>query len=301
MSFDKNRFQGVVVPLVNPCGQADELDVPALKANLARLLAADVAGLYINGGTGDAANLTQAERLETAALVVPQVLAAGKLAIVHVGQTSQREAVELARQAVALGAHAVASIPPKKAWPQIVGYYKALAATGAPVIVYYIPGVTGMTAGMPELRLLLDIPGVAGIKMSDWNIFLLRSVVLEYPDKVVYSGFDEMLVPGLLYGADGCIGTWANLLPGMYAKVYARVREGRADSLKPLMDEFTAFLALGWNGGIIDTFEELMLAKGYAQRCFRRPSTWQPGKLPQTVQAELLARLETLEAMAAAL
>ena len=44
---------------------------------------------------------------------------------------------------------------------------------------YYIPGVTGMTAGMPELRMLLDIPGVVGIKMSDWNIFLLRSVVLE--------------------------------------------------------------------------------------------------------------------------
>jgi dihydrodipicolinate synthase/N-acetylneuraminate lyase len=152
--------------------------------------------------------------------------------------------VELARQAAALGAHAVASIPPKKPWPQIVEYYKALAAAGAPVIVYYIPGVTGMTAGMPELRMLLDIPGVAGIKMSDWNIFLLRSVGLEYPEKVVYSGFDEMLVPGLLYGADGCIGTWANLLPDLYAKVYARVRAGGTDAVKPVMDEFTAFLAV---------------------------------------------------------
>ena len=222
MAFDKTRFGGVVAPIVNPCGEDDSLDRGALEANLTRLLATDVAGLYINGGTGDAANLTQDERLETAALLVPRLLAAGKLAIVHVGQTNQRQAVELARQAAALGAHAVASIPPKKPWPQIVEYYKALAAAGAPVIVYYIPGVTGMTAGMPELRMLLDIPGVAGIKMSDWNIFLLRSVVLEYPEKVVYSGFDEMLVPGLLYGADGCIGTWANLLPDLYAKVYAR-------------------------------------------------------------------------------
>lgn len=76
--------------------------------------------------------------------------------------------------------------------------------------------------------MLLDIPGVAGIKMSDWNIFLLRSVVLEYPEKVVYSGFDEMLVPGLLYGADGCIGTWANLLP-VYMQRYTRAcaRAGR--------------------------------------------------------------------------
>ena len=182
MAFDKTRFGGVVAPIVNPCGEDDSLDRGALEANLTRLLATDVAGLYINGGTGDAANLTQDERLETAALLVPRLLAAGKLAIVHVGQTNQRQAVELARQAAALGAHAVASIPPKKPWPQIVEYYKALATAGAPVIVYYIPGVTGMTAGMPELRMLLDIPGVVGIKMSDWNIFLLRSVVLEYPE-----------------------------------------------------------------------------------------------------------------------
>ena len=213
----------------------------------------------------------------------------------------QRQAVELARQAAALGAHAVASIPPKKPWPQIVEYYKALAAAGAPVIVYYIPGVTGMTAGMPELRMLLDIPGVVGIKMSDWNIFLLRSVVLEYPEKVVYSGFDEMLVPGLLYGADGCIGTWANLLPDLYAKVYARVRAGGTDAVKPVMDEFTAFLAVGWNYGIIDTFEELMRARGYAGRCFRRPSAWEPGKVEPAVLADLLARLQRLEDMAAAL
>ena len=137
MAFDKTRFGGVVAPIVNPCGEDDSLDRGALEANLTRLLATDVAGLYINGGTGDAANLTQDERLETAAL-----LAAGKLAIVHVGQTNQRQAVELARQAAALGAHAVASIPPKKPWPQIVEYYKALDAAGAPAIVYYIPGVT---------------------------------------------------------------------------------------------------------------------------------------------------------------
>ena len=137
--------------------------------------------------------------------------------------------------------------------------------------------------------------------MSDWNIFLLRSVVLEYPEKVVYSGFDEMLVPGLLYGADGCIGTWANLLPDLYAKVYARVRAGGTDAVKPVMDEFTAFLAVGWNYGIIDTFEELMRARGYAGRCFRRPSAWEPGKVEPAVLADLLVWLQRLEDMAAAL
>ena len=161
--------------------------------------------------------------------------------------------------------------------------------------------ILGKPLPVERQGMLLDIPGVAGIKMSDWNIFLLRSVVLEYPEKVVYSGFDEMLVPGLLYGADGCIGTWANLLPDLYAKVYARVRAGGTDAVKPVMDEFTAFLAVGWNYGIIDTFEELMRARGYAGRCFRRPSAWEPGKVEPAVLADLLARLQRLEDMAAAL
>lgn len=297
----KEYFQGVVVPLVSPCFEDDSLDLDGLKSNLERLLKTDIRGFYINGGTGDAANLTREERLKIAEYVMPKVKAAGKLAIVHVGQTDQRTAVELARQAVELGADAVASIPPKKGWLQIVEYYQALAETGAPVIVYYIPGVTGMTAGMNELRMILNIPGVIGIKMSDFNIFLAASVKNEYPDKFVYSGFDEMVVPGLLYNADGCIGTWINLLPGMYQKIYSFVRAGKVDALKELMDEYIAFLSIGWNYGIIDTFEELMRAKGYAVRCFRHPSAWNPGKVPGDVLSDLLTRLERLEKMAAAL
>lgn len=297
----KEYFQGVVVPLVSPCFEDDSLDLDGLKSNLERLLKTDIRGFYINGGTGDAANLTREERLKIAEYVMPKVKAAGKLAIVHVGQTDQRTAVELARQAVELGADAVASIPPKKSWLQIVEYYQALAETGAPVIVYYIPGVTGMTAGMNELRMILNIPGVIGIKMSDFNIFLAASVKNEYPDKFVYSGFDEMVVPGLLYNADGCIGTWINLLPGMYQKIYSFVRAGKVDALKELMDEYIAFLSIGWNYGIIDTFEELMRAKGYAARCFRHPSAWNPGKVPGDVLSDLLTRLERLEKMAAAL
>ena len=299
--FDKKLFEGIVAPMVNPCFEDDSLDMEGVKKNLDRLLATDVAGLYINGGTGDAANLSQQERLDIAAYLVPRLLEKGKLAVVHVGQTSQRQAVELAKQAVELGAQAVASIPPKKPWPQIVDYYKALCATGANVIVYYIPGVTGMTASMAELRMMLDIPGVIGIKMSDYNIFLMRSVMLEYPDKVVYTGLDEMLIPGLFYGADGSIGTWGNLLPNMYTKAFAKVKAGQVDDLKPLMEEFTAFLAIGWNYGIIDTFEELMRAKGYADRCFRRPTAWNPGKVPQEVLDDLLARMDKINAMAAAL
>ena len=296
-----DHFRGVVVPIVNPCDPSDGLDEAKLLENHERLLAAPVRGLYINGGTGDAAQLTREERERAAELLLPSLKQAGRCAIVHVGQTTTRQAVALAEHAMAHGADAVASIPPRKSWDQIADYYRALAATGAPVFVYDIPGVTGMTPGMAELRMLLDIPGVAGLKLSDWNVFLLRQVKLEYPEKIVYSGFDEMLLPGLLYGADGCIGTWENLLPDLYAAVYRLVREGRAEDARPLSDAFTAFLAAGWRYGILDTFEELMRAKGWAERCFRRPSSWNPGKVPEAALSDLLGRMEAIDALVGAL
>ncbi len=297
-TVEKNRFEGVMVPIVTPCDERDGVDMAALERFYERLAQAPVQGLYINGGTGDGGSLTRAERERTAELLIPAVKKAGRCAIVHVGQTLTREAAALAEHAMKHGADAVASIPPRKGWDQIEDYYRTLCATGAPVFVYYIPGITGMTAGMKEMRRLLEIPGVAGLKLSDWNVFLLKQVKTDFPEKTVYSGFDEMLLPGLLYGADGCIGTWENLVPELYAKVWALVRAGRAGEARPLRDAFTAFLAECWRWGVLDAFEELMRARGYAERCFRRPSSWNPGKVPAEALRDLLTRLEALEELA---
>ena len=296
MGNDRQRFSGVVVPIVNPCKEDDRPDWEALERNAQRLLTPQIQGFYINGGTGDAASLTRQERLDIAAYMVKAAKSAGKLAIVHVGQTTLREAVLLAEQAMTLGADAVASIPPRKGWPQVAAYYRTLAATGAPTFVYDIPGMTGMTPGMPELRTLLEIPGVVGLKLSDWNVFLACCIRREFPDTIIYSGFDEMLVPGLLYGADGCIGTWINLLPKTYAAIYRRVCAGRINEILPLMRRFTTFLAVCNVRPPLNTFESLMLAKGYAARCFRNPSAWDPNEIDSRTTDLLCRTVDELEA-----
>jgi N-acetylneuraminate lyase len=299
--LDFTCLRGVVAPIAAPCGEDEALDWARLERLTQKLLKTPVTGLYINGGTGDGSKLTTRERKDIAAWMLPAVQSAGKRAIVHVGQTLQREAVSLSEHAMSFGADAVASIPPKGSWDEIVQYYTALAATGAPVFVYYIPGVTGVTAGMPQLRRLMDIPGVAGIKVSDWNIFLIRCLKREYPEKIVYSGLDEMLVPGLLYGADGTIGTWINLLPEFYCKVWALAQAGQTDKLYTLQKAYTEFLSLGWQFGILDAFQELMRAQDLALRCFRRPSMWVPGSMPKEQLDELLQKMNALNELAASL
>lgn len=292
---------GVLAPLVNPCKEDDSLDILSLKKQLERLCASQIHGVYLNGGTGDAANLTQQERLQTAEYAVPRLKEAGKLAVVQVGQTNLRCALELSRQAVFLKADAVASVPPQKEFAQVLDYYRALAQTGARIVVYYIPGVTGRKSTFQELCALLELPGVAGIKVSDWDLFMLRRLKRAFPQKAVFSGFDELLLPGLLYGADGCIGTWVNLFPTLYAKVYAYAQRGETAAVLPVTQRFAEFLVQAWKYGVLNTFEELMYKKGFAGRCFRRPSTWNPGCLKQETVQSLISQIEQIEDAAAAL
>ncbi len=297
----KACFKGIVAPIVSPCDEKDNLDMAALTGNFERLLKSPIDGMYLCGGTGDGENLSLEERKLITQMLAPELKRAGKCAIIHVGQTHQRHAVALCEHAAQVGADAVASIPPRAPQKETAAFYRALASADLPVFVYYIPAVTGKASPLEELCEILDIPGVAGIKMSDWNLFLLRQVKLLYPEKIVYSGYDELLALGLLSGADGSIGTWANLFPDMYAKAYRLAGEGRLNELTALQNKFTAFLALGWRFGIIDTFEELMAAKGYAKRCFRSPSSWYPGKVGEAALRELLSRMEDIDGFVASL
>ncbi|MFD5224267.1 dihydrodipicolinate synthase family protein [Microbacterium sp. NPDC058342] len=288
-------LRGVITPLVSPADAQDELDRSALAKEADRLLASGIDGLYLCGGTGDGSRLRRTEREHIAAEVVPRVRAAGGSAVVHVGQTFQRDAVALAEHAASVGADAVAAIPPNAAWPQVLDFYRALAATGVPVVVYYIPAL-GVTASFEQLADLLAIDGVAGIKMSDFNLFLMSRIKSAFPASCVFSGYDEVLVQGLSSGADGTIGTWSNLLPDFYAAAFAAVREGRFADADIARRRLDGFLRVGWEHGIIETFSELMHVAGHAQKCFRSPDRWRPGHLPADVSRRLLDEAAAMNA-----
>ena len=103
---DFTALRGIVCPVVSPCTSNEGVDYDSLQENLARLLRAPITGFYVCGGTGDGSRLTFAERCRTAELTIAQTRAAGRRTIVHVGQTLQRHALELAEHAMTLGADA---------------------------------------------------------------------------------------------------------------------------------------------------------------------------------------------------
>jgi len=288
------RLRGVYAPIVTPCDEQDRLDLPRFEEHARRLFAAGVHGLYVCGGTGDAFKLTADERMAVCAVASRVAREYGRKNIVHVGSPSLRTACELARHAAADGACAVSAIPPAGlSGAPLKSYYEQLAeAADLPVVIYHIPAMTHYTPSFDELMELLSIPGVAGIKMTDWNLFLLRRIALEKPDAVIYSGYDELLALGLSYGAHGAIGTWCNLVPGVFLKMYELVGAGKINEAMRLQYKWMDFLSLAWKHGVIGVFEAIMKQKGYAERCFRSPSARMSGAAAAAVLPALLGKLE---------
>jgi len=266
---------GIVVPLVSVVAERGSVDLDATLANAERVLAAGASGLYLCGGTGDAAQLRERDRRAVTEAVLPAAQASGAGVIVHVGSAPVHESYELAAHAMAAGADAVASVPLRGAWHQNLAYYGQLGAVAGSVFVYHMPPA-GFTATFEQLSELLELDGVVGAKVSDWNLFLLRRLVEERPDLTFYSGLDEILAFGLLSGARGSIGTWSNLVPGLFVRIFTAVAEGRhADALE-LQAHWQRFLHQCWRVDVLSAFEALMARRGYADGCFRSPSAVGP-------------------------
>lgn len=280
------QFGGILPAIASPCDE-DEVFQEETFAELARhLYEAGVDGLYVCGATGDAFRLCAADRKRAAEIAVACSREASGTVIVHVGAPSTREAAVLAAHAAETGAAGIASMPPVNCGhAQIVSYYTEIAqASGLPTFIYHVPILTGVAPSVAEMLALLDIPGVVGLKLTDWNLFFMRRLMIARPDVLVFNGFDELLAAALLYGACGGIGTWYNLFPRLFRRIYDAARAGNFARAMDLQGRLHAFADVAWTLGIRPAFEHLMRRWGFGPFCFRRPR--------QPLDADLLTRLE---------
>lgn len=288
---------GIVAPIVSPCSERGDLDVERLVAQAGRLLDAGVDGLYVCGGTGDSAKLDSQDRIRVSSIVVPMALERGRSAIVHVGQAEPGESTRLAEQAAELGADAVAAIPPKPLLQDSREYYQSLAEVGLPVFAYVIPAETGGVSSFDDISSVLALDGILGAKISDWNVFLLRELKRSFPDQIFYSGYDEMLLYGLLAGADGAIGTWMNLMPRLYISMRRAVLEQRLGDALELHRGLSDFLGDCWKHGVIESFSAIMAARGWALRCFRGRDGADFSRIDRRTVAHLVERASCLDCL----
>lgn len=201
----------ILVPLFTTFNKDGSIDYDTFAKIERYVLDKGADGVYVGGSSAECFSLTQEERKKVLELAVK--VADGKQVVAHVGAIGTGIACDLAAHAKKAGADAIASVPPFYHGFQpgeIKGYYTAIAdASDLPVIIYNVPGTTGVGLSLAQFKDILSDDRVIAVKYTDVNYYTLDRIK-KHTGAFIYSGADECFAYALMAGADGGIGTSMN-------------------------------------------------------------------------------------------
>ncbi|MCM2266168.1 MAG: 4-hydroxy-tetrahydrodipicolinate synthase [Elusimicrobiales bacterium] len=217
------KLKGVYTAIVTPFRQGKP-DLAALKRIVRFQLDGGVAGLVPCGSTGEAATLAPEEYLAVIKTVV--AAAKGKVPVIPgVGTNSTEKSVEMVRKVSALGVDGLLAIVPyynKPTQEGMTAHFSQLArATRLPVILYNIPGRTGVNM-LPAtaLGLRAKFSNIAGIKEASGSLDQVSELLAGADgDFAVLSGDDSLTLPMMAAGARGVISVAANVAPAQTVRM----------------------------------------------------------------------------------
>ncbi|MFK5675890.1 MULTISPECIES: N-acetylneuraminate lyase [unclassified Ligilactobacillus] len=174
-----------------------------------------VDGLYVGGSTGEAFLIDEEEKKKIFKIAIEEAAGACDL-IAQVGSPNLVQAKRLANYVVnTLGYSTISAVTPfyyHFDFDEIKNYYDTIVeGLDTRLIVYSIPALTGVALSLKQFEELLANPKIVGIKYTNNDFYLLERLRNKFPDKKIYSGFDEMLLSALVLGVDGCIGSTFNV------------------------------------------------------------------------------------------
>jgi N-acetylneuraminate lyase len=253
---------GIFPALVTPIGKDDNINTQALRTLVEYLLDQRVDGFYLCGNTGEGMLLTEAERQQVAEVAIEQVR--GRVpVIVHVGAPATAMAERLAAHARATGAYAVASVPPFYFSVDDQGiedhYRRIQLACGLPLYLYNIPDVTRVSLSARLVSRLLSEGRPLGLKYTSYDLLTFRDIVETCgPELNVFAGPDEMLLPFLLMGAHGGIGTTYNCMPHLFVQLYEAWQEGDIERAQGLQLQIDRVILLLRDHGVVPAVKAVM-------------------------------------------
>jgi 4-hydroxy-tetrahydrodipicolinate synthase len=216
-------FRGLGTALVTPFRADGSLDETAFAKFVDWQIAEGVQFLVPCGTTGENPTLTPQEHQRVVELAVKT--ANGRVPVLAgAGNNSTARAVELAQQAVDLGADGILTITPYYNKPTPDGLLRHFGAqaealekkkSGFPMIMYNVPGRTGLNmTAETTLRMAREIPNIIGVKEASANLeqilYILRDRKKGF---LVLSGDDAWTLPLLAVGADGLVSVASNEVP----------------------------------------------------------------------------------------
>jgi 4-hydroxy-tetrahydrodipicolinate synthase len=217
-------FTGCGTALVTPFRKDLSLDEEAVRRLARRQVEAGINFLVPCGTTGESPTLSKAELRRVVEITIEEARR-GKIRVVAgAGGYNTAEVIERARDYEAMGADGILSVSPYYSKPTQEGLYqhfKAIAESiSLPIILYNIPGRTGVNIETATIRRLAEIDNIVGVKEASGNISQMATVLDSVPDDfVVLSGDDGITIPLMSLGGRGLISVASNEIPAEMTRI----------------------------------------------------------------------------------
>lgn len=239
-------FTGVCPALVTPFHESGRIDYHAFAKLIDYQIGAGVDAVCVCGTTGEASTLTPAEQTELIRFCVEHT--AGRVPVIAgTGSNSTGEAIEKSCHAQSAGADALLIVTPyynKATQAGLIRHYEAIAAsTDIPILLYNVPGRTGVSFTAETYAELSRLPNINGVKEAGGDLSLiLRTRRLCPDDFYIWSGNDDQIVPCMALGAQGVISVAANMIPEAMVELSHQCLRGDFEAATALQIEYAELI-----------------------------------------------------------
>ncbi len=217
-------FTGCGTALVTPFRKDSSLDEEAVRRLARRQVEAGIDFLVPCGTTGESPTLTHAEQRRVVEITIEEGRRGKVPVVAGAGGNNTAHVIEMAREFQALGADGILSVSPYYNKPTQEGlyqHYKALAAAvPLPIILYNIPGRTGVNIEPATVKRLSEIDNIVGVKEASGNISQMAALLDLLPERfIVLSGDDAITLPLMSLGGRGVISVSSNEIPAEMTRI----------------------------------------------------------------------------------
>ena len=240
-------FRGVCTALATPFRDGG-IDWDALAEMIEEQIAGGVSAICVCGTTGEAATLSDGERLQLIARAAE--LIDGRVDyVVGVGSPSTSRSVSYARFAAANGADALLVVTPyynKGTHEGITRHFQTVAdSTELPVILYNVPSRTGVDLTVDHIREISAHPNIRALKEAGDSVEKLADFMAALGDRMyLYAGNDAALIPTLSLGGAGVISVLSNILPRETQEIWRLWTSGHTGEAAKLSLRFLPLVRL---------------------------------------------------------
>jgi 4-hydroxy-tetrahydrodipicolinate synthase len=273
----RTQFTGAGTALITPFTRSGDLDEAAVRRLGRRQIDAGIHFISPCGTTGENPTLTDAERIRMVEILAKE--ADGKVPVLAgAGGYNTKKVIQLAADLGKAGANGFLSVTPYYNRPTQEGlfqHYRALAeSTRLPIILYNVPGRTGVNLEVPTVVRLAAIPNIVGVKEASGSMSqiceLCRAVP---PDFIVLSGDDPMTLPIMSVGGRGVISVLSNEMPAEMAQMVEAAERNDFKAARAIHRRLMPLMSANFVEANPVPVKAAMAAMGLIEEIYRLPIT----------------------------